>query len=171
MKTIRIITPALLSIVLASVGCGGSEAAEESTPDTQEATSAVAAQPGGYGYEMMDDQASTPAAPATAPAADWPAARLAPELIQATVRASFTDMRICYEDALQIDPALAGKVTVNFNVNEDGSVFNAADGGSTIADAAMVQCVIDVIAGSTFPTSSGGVVEVMYPIMFSPGEE
>lgn len=168
MKTISIITPALLSIVLACIGCGGSEAAEEST---QEATNAAEAEQSGYGYEMMDDQASTPAAPATAPAADWPAARLAPELIQATVRASFEDMRVCYEDALQIDPALAGRVIVNFNVNEDGSVFNVADGGSTIADAAMVQCVVDVIAGSTFPTSSGGVVEVSYPIMFSPGEE
>ena len=168
MKSITLITPAFLSIVLACIGCGGSEAAEEST---QEAASASQVKKANYGYEMIDDLATGPAQPAATPPADFPAGRLAPELVQSTVRGRFNDMRACYEAALQQAPTLAGKVTARFKVQEDGTVIDVKDNGSTITDATMVQCVMGVFSTTTFPTSSDGVVDVIYPIEFSPGDD
>lgn len=106
--------------------------------------------------------------------------RLPPEVIQRIVRASFRDLRKCYEEGLRRDPNLAGRIKVRFVIDRDGSVTKASEvapqGGSPsspasarMPDRAVVSCVLDEFKKIIFPRPEGGIVNVVYPIQFSPG--
>ncbi len=95
---------------------------------------------------------------------------LPPEVVQRIVRQNFGRFRLCYEDGLRKDPALAGKVTVTFVIAADGSVSSAAASGD-LPDTAVRSCVARSFNTLSFPRpEKGGVVKVSYPIIFSPGE-
>lgn len=95
--------------------------------------------------------------------------RLPPEVIQRIVRQNYGRFRMCYEQGLSKNPNLEGRVTVRFVIGRDGSVSNVSNGGSDIPDSSVVQCVIRNYYGLSFPQPEGGIVTVVYPIMFSPG--
>jgi hypothetical protein len=95
--------------------------------------------------------------------------RLPPEVIQRIVRQNYGRFRMCYEQGLAKNPNLEGRVTVRFVIGRDGSVSNVSNGGSDIPDSSVVQCVIRNYYGLSFPQPEGGIVTVVYPIMFSPG--
>src|SRR3954469_11975483 len=95
--------------------------------------------------------------------------RLPPEVIQRIVRQNYGRFRLCYEQGLSRNPNLEGRVQVRFVIGRDGSVSNVSNGGSDIPDSAVVQCVIRNYYGLSFPQPEGGIVTVVYPIMFSPG--
>jgi len=95
--------------------------------------------------------------------------RLPPEVIQRIVRQNYGRFRMCYEQGLSRNPNLEGRVQVRFVIGRDGSVSNVSNGGSDIPDSAVVQCVIRNYYGLSFPQPEGGIVTVVYPIMFSPG--
>lgn len=96
--------------------------------------------------------------------------KLPPEVIQRIVRQSFGRFRLCYEDGLRKDPALAGKVTVTFVIAPDGSVSSSSATGD-LPDTAVRSCVGRSFQGLSFPQpEGGGVVRVSYPLIFAPGE-
>lgn len=95
--------------------------------------------------------------------------RLPPEVIQRIVRQNYGRFRMCYEQGLAGNPNLEGRVSVRFVIGRDGSVSNVSNGGSDIPDSNVVQCVIRAYYGLSFPQPEGGIVTVVYPIMFSPG--
>lgn len=95
--------------------------------------------------------------------------RLPPEVIQRIVRQNYGRFRLCYEQGLSKNPNLEGRVQVRFVIGRDGSVSNVSNGGSDIPDSSVVQCVIRNYYGLSFPQPEGGIVTVVYPIMFSPG--
>ena len=95
--------------------------------------------------------------------------RLPPEVIQRIVRQNYGRFRLCYEQGLARNPNLEGRVQVRFVIGRDGSVSNVSNGGSDIPDSSVVQCVIRNYYGLSFPQPEGGIVTVVYPIMFSPG--
>lgn len=95
--------------------------------------------------------------------------RLPKEVIQRIVRQNFGRFRLCYEKGLGANPNLEGRVSVRFVINRDGSVSNVSNGGSSIPDATVVNCVVRAFYGLSFPKPEGGIVTVVYPIMFSPG--
>jgi hypothetical protein len=95
--------------------------------------------------------------------------RLPPEVIQRIVRQNYGRFRMCYEQGLAKNPNLEGRVQVRFVIGRDGSVSNVSNGGSDIPDSSVVQCVIRNYYGLSFPQPEGGIVTVVYPIMFSPG--
>ncbi len=95
--------------------------------------------------------------------------RLPPEVIQRIVRQNYGRFRLCYENGLRNNPNLQGRVAVRFVIGRDGSVSNVANGGSDLPDPSVVQCVIRAYYGLSFPQPEGGIVTVVYPIMFSPG--
>ncbi len=92
--------------------------------------------------------------------------RLPPEVIQRILRSHFGVFRKCYEAALQRAPKLEGRVTTKFVIARDGKVSSAADGGSDVGDAQMVACVVDDIGKLNFPQPEGGIVTVVYPVLF-----
>jgi hypothetical protein len=95
--------------------------------------------------------------------------RIPPEVIQRVVRQNFGRFRLCYENGLRNQPSLAGRVAVRFVIGHDGSVSQAANGGSDLPDSGVVSCVTRAFYGLSFPAPDSGIVTVTYPISFSPG--
>lgn len=95
--------------------------------------------------------------------------RLPPEVIQRIVRQNFGRFRLCYENGLRNDPKLAGRVTVKFVIDRSGAVSSAADGGSELTDKGVIACVVRGFSNMNFPQPEGGIVTVVYPLIFNPG--
>ena len=96
--------------------------------------------------------------------------RLPPEVIQRIVRQNFGRFRLCYEDGLRKNPTLQGRVAIKFVIDRSGAVSTAQDGGSDLPDAAVVSCVTRGFTNLSFPQPEGGIVTVVYPIIFNPGD-
>ena len=111
--------------------------------------------------------AATPAIRTGATAASG---SLPPEVIRRVVRSNFSRMQYCYEVGLQVNPALTGKVVVQFVIGRDGKVTSVTDGGSQMPDPKLVACVQKAFSTLVFPQPDGGIVRVNYPINFSPGD-
>ncbi|MEO5729961.1 MAG: AgmX/PglI C-terminal domain-containing protein, partial [Byssovorax sp.] len=77
--------------------------------------------------------------------------RLPPESIQRIIRQNFGRFRLCYEKALSANPTLEGRVTARFVIGRDGAVSSVSDGGSDIANPAVVSCVVRAFYGLSFP--------------------
>jgi tetratricopeptide (TPR) repeat protein len=95
--------------------------------------------------------------------------RLPAEVVQRIVRQNFGRFRMCYEQGLGADPALAGRVSVRFVIGRDGSVTAVADGGSDLPSESTRSCVRSAFEGLSFPQPEGGIVTVVFPIQFAPG--
>jgi hypothetical protein len=95
--------------------------------------------------------------------------RLPPQIIQRIVRQNFGRLRHCYEKGLVANPNLEGRVSVRFVIDRNGSVTNAANGGSSLPSSEVTNCVVSAFYGLSFPKPEGGIVTVSYPIAFSPG--
>jgi hypothetical protein len=93
---------------------------------------------------------------------------LDPMVVQRIVRQNFGRYRMCYETALDAEPNLEGKIVVEFSVEPSGSVKVKRATGD-LKDKAFIDCVRDAFGKLTFPARDHGKVEVVYPIMFSPG--
>lgn len=96
--------------------------------------------------------------------------RLPPEVIQRIVRQNFGRFRLCYENGLRTNPNLSGRVAVKFVIDRSGSVSTAQDGGSDIPDRGVVSCVVRGFQNLSFPQPEGGIVTVVYPLIFNPGD-
>ncbi len=95
--------------------------------------------------------------------------KLPKEVIQRIVRQNYGRFRLCYEKGLGVNPNLEGRVSVRFKIAGDGSVGNVANGGSSLPDSGVVDCIVRAFYGLSFPKPEEGSVSVVYPIMFSPG--
>jgi tetratricopeptide (TPR) repeat protein len=96
--------------------------------------------------------------------------RLPPEVIQRIVRQNFGRFRLCYENGLRNNPNLEGRVSTRFIITKDGSVSGVANAGSSLPDAGVVACVVRSFTSLSFPQPEGGIVTVVYPISFAPGD-
>jgi hypothetical protein len=96
--------------------------------------------------------------------------RLPAEVIQRIARQNFGRFRLCYENGLRTNPNLAGGVTVKFVIDKSGAVATATDGGSNLPDTGVVSCVVRGFSNLSFPQPEGGIVTVVYPIIFNPGD-
>ena len=96
------------------------------------------------------------------------AGRLAPEVIQTIVRHYFKDIRTCYERLLAKDAEAQGRISVKFIIDREGHVASSNNGGSSLTDADVNACVVDVFKRMSFPPPQGGIVTVIYPIMLAP---
>jgi hypothetical protein len=85
--------------------------------------------------------------------------------VQKTVQGHAAEIGKCYQQRLEQDPKLAGKVVMRWQVQADGSVANVTVGdGTTLEDHALHECMRARIAGWRFPRpENGGVATVTYP--------
>jgi len=97
--------------------------------------------------------------------------RLPPEVIQKIVREEYARLRGCYEEGLRRDPTLTGRVTTRFVIARDGTVSQVSNGGSDLPDPVALECMFDVFRTLVFPRPDGGIITVVYPIMFSPASD
>ncbi|MBX3232193.1 MAG: AgmX/PglI C-terminal domain-containing protein [Labilithrix sp.] len=95
--------------------------------------------------------------------------RLPPEVIQRIVRQNFGRFRLCYENGLRSNPNLAGRIAVKLTIDGSGAVTNPTiDPVTDLPDKAVQSCVLRGFANLSFPQPEGGVVVVVYPVIFAP---
>ncbi len=92
---------------------------------------------------------------------------LDPDEVHAVVEEHYRLLRLCYERALDTNPTLQGVIDVNVVVEADGTPSQVCSGHSTLADRAVVACVIRTFSAFRFPSQSGQVASI-YPVTFSP---
>lgn len=91
---------------------------------------------------------------------------LAFELISQTLNDNIGGIKFCYELGLKRNPALSGKVEVEFTIGEDGRVSDAIVKSSTLKDKHVEDCILRKIRSLRFPKPSGGKITVKYPFVF-----
>lgn len=104
-------------------------------------------------------------------------ASLATGVIDEIVRKNQPAVQACYDEGLDRNPTLAGKIVVLFTVENDGTVSDAvAKKGTTLKDETVVTCVVDSFRTLVFPSRADACdaskqdcwVKVTYPLTFSP---
>ena len=92
------------------------------------------------------------------------------DIIRRTVREHIDEIRNCYDQSLEIEPNLRGRVVVEFTILGDGKVGESAAGESTIDDSDVDACIGAAPLGWRFPKPEGGeTVTVSYPFVLEPG--
>ena len=107
--------------------------------------------------------------PPEVPAGPQIEGRLAPNAVKRVVNQNLSKVRACYELGLKKNPALEGKVVVEFVIGKTGAVTSATAKESTVADAKVGQCVAQMFRAMAFPKPEDGTVSVTYPLEFKPG--
>jgi hypothetical protein len=93
------------------------------------------------------------------------------DIIRRVIRRAMPGIKFCYEQALQSNPSLVGKIKISFVIAPNGAVSSAAPSKSLDND--LDACATRKIAQLSFPApQGGGTVSVTYPFVFqSPGNE
>lgn len=95
---------------------------------------------------------------------------LSKDLINAVVQRHRSEIRGCYDTALQRNPGLKGKVVLAFNIDPNGVVQFAKTKESTIGDAGLERCIESRIKTWQFPKPEAPVVTEVsaYPFYLNP---
>jgi hypothetical protein len=88
------------------------------------------------------------------------------DLIAEVINRNMGQIRFCYEQALQGDPGLAGRVAVGFTIGGNGQVKIAGVESTTLNSKLVEDCILLRLKSWKFPMPSGGVdVKVSYPFV------
>jgi len=90
-----------------------------------------------------------------------------PELVMAPIRKRAACLRRCYEQGMQRDPKLAGRITIQFVIDRDGWVRKAKVRERTLDDLAVANCVERAFLGLRYPAPDAAI-SVVYPLQFEP---
>jgi hypothetical protein len=91
------------------------------------------------------------------------------EVILRIIHLNRARFRFCYETALRKDPTVTGRLAVRFVIDRAGSVATAeVDPSSTLTSSDVTSCVTGAFKSLSFPQPEGGVVDVTYPLVFTP---
>jgi len=86
--------------------------------------------------------------------------------IAAVINRNLGQVRFCYEQGLQADPNLNGRVAVAFTIGGNGAVKAANVDNSTMNSKAIEDCIVMRLKTWQFPLPQGGVdVKVTYPFV------
>jgi ABC-type transport system substrate-binding protein len=83
--------------------------------------------------------------------------------VRAVVRDALPEIRFCFEWELNAHPDLAGQVTMQFVIREDGTVTDAGVLEDALHDETVTNCFTHVMSHLRFPPPEGGSVGVSYP--------
>ena len=90
------------------------------------------------------------------------------EIIQRIVRQHRREITHCYQQELQRNPDLAGRITMQWVITPSGNVATASVQETTMNNRQVEQCMAQRIQRWVFPEpEGGGVVRVNYPFNFS----
>lgn len=91
---------------------------------------------------------------------------LSREAIRRVVQRNLSQVRFCYEQGLQQNPSIEGRVTVSWIISPTGAVSASSVGSSTVGNARVESCIANAVGRWTFPSpDGGGVVGVNYPFL------
>ncbi|HRE88647.1 MAG TPA: AgmX/PglI C-terminal domain-containing protein [Myxococcota bacterium] len=86
--------------------------------------------------------------------------------VQQYIRRFLSGIKWCYQDRLQSNRKLGGKVTLAFTILPNGTVLDPRTVNSSLDDASLEECIRNKMARWKFPSpKDGGVVEVAYPLI------
>ena len=89
--------------------------------------------------------------------------------VTSMIRQRQSAFRRCYETELRNNPTLAGKVTVQFTIEERGNVSSARASENTTGSGSLASCVVGVIQRLRWAQGpEGGSVTFSYPFVFAP---
>lgn len=95
---------------------------------------------------------------------------LTAEEINRIVKSKGGVFRTCYQRELNRSPGISGKLVVRFKIDGSGTVKSATIApGSTLANATVQECVTRAVVGLLKFPAKGGIANVVYPFVFSPG--
>ena len=88
------------------------------------------------------------------------------DLIDEVIKRNMGQIRFCYEQGLQGDPSLAGRVAVDFVIGGSGLVKAASIANSSLNSNPVQECIVMRLKTWKFPLPQGGVdVKVSYPFV------
>lgn len=79
------------------------------------------------------------------------------DLIAAVVQKNMGQVRFCYEQGLQSDPKLGGRVAIDFVINADGQVQIASIANSSLNSKSVEDCIVMRLRTWKFPLPEGGL--------------
>lgn len=121
---------------------------------------------GQAGYGTLSLVGSTGASPVPLGAEANVAQGLDRDQIAAVINRNLGQVRFCYEQGLQSDAALNGRVSVDFVIGGNGLVKAANIGGTSLNSKAVEECLVLRLKTWKFPLPEGGVdVKVSYPFV------
>lgn len=86
--------------------------------------------------------------------------------IAEVIQRNIGQVRFCYEQGLQGNPALSGRVAMNFVINKAGQVSTADVANTTINNKVIEDCLMMRLKSWKFPLPQGGVeVKVTFPFV------
>lgn len=92
--------------------------------------------------------------------------RLDRKTVQRIIRRNLSGIKWCYQDALQRDPKLRGKVTLSFTILPNGRLEKPQASNPSIKDEKLLTCIKGKMGRWKFPApKDGGVVRVTYPLI------
>lgn len=94
---------------------------------------------------------------------------LSPEQIMRVVRRNQAAVRYCYENELQRQPSLRGRIEIQWRIARNGSVSSARVGSSTMRNARVEGCIVRQVRRWRFDQPDGGEVDVNFPFIFGTG--
>lgn len=88
------------------------------------------------------------------------------DAIAAVIQRNLGQVRFCYEQALQGDPGLNGRVAVDFTIGGQGLVKLAKVANSSLGSKVVEDCILARLKSWKFPLPENGVdVSVSYPFV------
>lgn len=91
---------------------------------------------------------------------------LSREAIRRVVRRNIAQVRFCYEQGLQQNPSIEGRVTVSWIISPTGAVTSTSVANTTLGSAGVESCIANAVGRWSFPSpDGGGVVGVSYPFL------
>lgn len=92
------------------------------------------------------------------------------DIIARVIREHRREVRSCYENELQRNPDLAGRIIVRFVISPDGAVASSDVQESDLGNNAVESCIVRRVRRWRFPEPrGGGIVRVSYPFVFTAG--
>lgn len=89
------------------------------------------------------------------------------DVIMKVIKRHQNEIKFCYEQELQKNPTLGGKVAVAWTIDPSGAVSEANVSESSIGNANVESCIVQRIRRWKFPEpAGGGIVNVTFPWIF-----
>ena len=86
--------------------------------------------------------------------------------VEAIIRRYLPGIKWCYQDRIQANRSLGGKMTLAFSIMPNGTTAEARVSNSSLGDATLEQCIATKMSRWKFPQpKDGGVVDVAYPLI------
>lgn len=90
------------------------------------------------------------------------------EEVRQVIRKNLKSIKTCYTDGLKNNPNIEGKVVIEWDIANDGSVSKAGVKSSALKDEAVENCIVDKVKALKFPAPpTGNVANISYPFVFS----